>query len=103
MKWVKVGSSYRSSHRRYSVRKGVLRNFAIFTGKHLCRSLFFNKVAALACKTLFKKETLAQLFSSEFCETSKNTFFTERLYATASVVKLNWIFIYFYILIRYIL
>ena len=31
----------RSSHRRCSVRKGVLKSFAIFTGKHLCWSLFF--------------------------------------------------------------
>ena len=37
--WVK------SSHRRCSVRKGVLRNFAKFTGKHLCQSLFFHEVA----------------------------------------------------------
>ena len=29
------------------LRKGVLRNFAKFTGKHLCQSLFFNKVAGL--------------------------------------------------------
>ena len=35
----------RSRHRRCSVRKGVLRNFAKFTGKHLWQSLFFNKVA----------------------------------------------------------
>ena len=28
-------------------RKGVLRNFAQFTGKHLCQSLFFNKVTGL--------------------------------------------------------
>ena len=28
--------------------KGVLRNFAKFTGKHLCQSLFFNKVAGAA-------------------------------------------------------
>ena len=27
------------------VRKAVLKNFAKFTGKHLCQSLFFNKVA----------------------------------------------------------
>ena len=27
--------------------KGVLRNFAKFTGKHLCQSLFFNKVSGL--------------------------------------------------------
>ena len=30
--------------------KGVLRNFAKFTGKHLCQSLFFNKVAGCFCK-----------------------------------------------------
>ena len=28
-------------------KKGVLKNFAIFTGKHLCQSHFFNKVAVL--------------------------------------------------------
>ena len=28
-------------------KKGVLRNFAKFTGKHLCQRLFFNKVAGL--------------------------------------------------------
>ena len=36
----------RSSHRRYSVKKGVLKNFANFTGKHLCWS-FFNNSAGL--------------------------------------------------------
>ena len=35
----------RSSHQRCSVKKGVLRNFAKFIGKHLCQNLFFNKVA----------------------------------------------------------
>ena len=35
----------RSSHRRYSVKKGVLRNLVKFTGKRLCQSLFLNKVA----------------------------------------------------------
>ena len=33
--------------RRWSVNKGALRNFAKFTGKHVCQSLFFNKVAGL--------------------------------------------------------
>ena len=37
----------RSNHQRYSIIKGVLRNFAKFTGKHLCQSPFFNKVADL--------------------------------------------------------
>ena len=38
----------RSSHRRCSVRKDVLKNFAKFTGKHLCQSLFFNEVAGFS-------------------------------------------------------
>ena len=67
-------------------KKGRLRNFAKFTGKHLRQSLFFNKVADLrpeACNFI-KKETLAQVFSCEFCEISKNIFSTEHLRATAS-------------------
>ena len=36
----------RSSH-SFSLQKGVLKNFAKFTGKQLCKSLFFNKVAWL--------------------------------------------------------
>ena len=53
----------RSSHRRCSVRKEVLKNFAKFTGKHLWQNLFF------------KKEALAQAFCCEFCEISKNAIF----------------------------
>ena len=63
-------------------KKGVLRNFAKFTEKHLCQVLFFTKVAGLgprACNS-FNKETLAQVFSCEFCEISKNTFFIEHLW-----------------------
>ena len=50
----------RSSHRRCSVRKGVLRNFAKFTGKHLCQSLFFDKVAGL--RYLFYRTLLGDCF-----------------------------------------
>ena len=38
--------------------------------------------AGTACNVI-KKETLAQVFSCEFCEISKNTFFTEHVWATA--------------------
>ena len=55
-------------------KKGVLKNFAKFTEKHLRQSLFFIKVACLRPATLLKKETLSQVFSCEFCETSKDTF-----------------------------
>ena len=36
------------------MKKGVLRNFAKFKGKHLCQSLFFNKVGLA---TLLKKDS----------------------------------------------
>ena len=39
---------FRSSHRRCSVKKGVLKKFANFTGKHLCWSLFLIKLQAWA-------------------------------------------------------
>ena len=68
----------------YSVRKGVLRNSAKFTGKHLYQSLFFNNVAGLVACNFIKKETLAQVLSREFCKISKNTFFTEYLWTIAS-------------------
>ena len=41
--------------RRCSVKKGVLRDFAKFTGKHLCQGLFFNKIAGHRPATLLKK------------------------------------------------
>ena len=59
-------------------KKAVLRNFAKFTGKHLCQGPLFNKVAGLRPATLLiNDETLAQVFSCEFCEMFKNTMFTE--------------------------
>ena len=57
--------------RRCSVTKRVHRNFATFTGKHLCQSLSFHRV---------EKETLAQMFCYEFCEISKNAIFAEHLW-----------------------
>ena len=52
----------RTSHRRFSVRKSVLRSFTKFTGKHLCQSLFFNKVAGLRpLGTPFSQNTFGRL------------------------------------------
>ena len=64
----------RSSRPEVFCNKRVLRNVTNFTGKHLCKSLFFNKVLGLTCNFI-KKETQAQVFSCESCEISKNTFF----------------------------
>ena len=49
----------------------------------MCQSLFFNKKEAC---NFIKKEILAQVFSIEFCENSKKSFFTEHLLETASLV-----------------
>ena len=55
---------------------GTFKNFGNSTGKYQCQSQFLNKVADLR---LIKKETLAQVFSYEFCKIFKNTFFIEHL------------------------
>ena len=73
---------FRSRHRRCSVTKDVIRKFSKFTGKHLCQRLFLNKVASAACN-FNEKEALAQVFSYEFYEISKNAFFAEYLQTTA--------------------
>ena len=55
---VQIQTTHRSIHRRCSERKGVLRNLAKFTG------VTYNFI---------KKETLAQVFSCEFCQLSRST------------------------------
>ena len=55
----------KSSHQRCSVKKGVLINFAKFTGKHLCQSLFLNKVAGA---TLLKKILWHRCFPVNFAK-----------------------------------
>ena len=67
-------TSFRSSHRRCSVKKGVLRNFAKFTGKHLCQSLFFNKVAGLRPETLLKKRLWHKCFPVNFAKFLRTPF-----------------------------
>ena len=64
----------RSSHWRCSVKKGVLRNFAKFTGKHLCQSLFFNKVAGLRPATLLKKRLWHRCFPVNFAKFLRTPF-----------------------------
>ena len=75
----------RSNRLEVFCKKGALRNFAKFTGKHLCQTLFFNTVAGLpkSCN-LIKKETLVQVFSCESCEISKDTFFHKAPLVAAS-------------------
>ena len=80
-------------------KKGVLRNLTKFTGKHLCQSLFFNRVAGAACNFI-KKRFLHRCFPVNFAKIFKNTYFTKHLWTTASerllgneiwsVIKIRW-------------
>ena len=48
-------SLFRTSRADVFCKKGVLRNFAKFTGKHQCQGLFFNKVAGLRDTQIYEK------------------------------------------------
>ena len=52
-------------------KKGVFRNFAKFIGKHLCQSLFFNKVVGL-----LKKILLHRCFPVNFANFLRTPFLT---------------------------
>ena len=62
---------YRSSQLELFCRKGVLRNFEKFRGKHLCQSLLFNKVAGLRTVALLKKRFWYTCFPVNFSKFRK--------------------------------
>ena len=72
--------STRSSRPEVFCKKGALSNFAKFTGKHLCQSLFFNKVAGLRPATLLKKRLWHRCFPVNFAKFLRTPFFTEHLW-----------------------
>ena len=49
-----------------------------------CKKRGFLKNSQNSQENFFKEETLAQVFSCEFCKNFKNTFFVEHLWTTAS-------------------
>ena len=75
----KIPIFYRSSRPEVFYKKGVLRNFVNFTGKHLCQSLFFNKVAGLRPATLLKNRLWHRCFPVNFAKFLRTLFFTEYL------------------------
>ena len=71
----KVQANFRSSRPEVFCKKGVLRNFAKFTGKHLCWSFFLIKLQVWCLATLLIKRLWQKVFSCQFCKISKITFF----------------------------
>ena len=66
----------------------VLKNYAKFTGQHLCPSFVFNKSYRLKGYRVIKK-TLKQIFSCKFYEIFKNTYSVKHFWTAASVSHLN--------------
>ena len=75
----------RSRHQSCTVRKGVLRNFVQFTGKHLCQSLFFDKVEGLKPTNVLEKRLWHSCFPVNCAKFLRTPLLTEHLLATASL------------------
>ena len=73
------------------MKKNFLRNFAKFTGKHLCQGLFFSKVAGLRPTTLSKKTLWHRCFPVNFAKFPRAPF----LQSTSKQLLLRPL-IYFY-------
>ena len=58
-----------------SVKNCFLKKFAKFTGKHLFRSLFFNKVAGLRPAALLKKRVRRRYFPVNFMKSLEQLFY----------------------------
>ena len=74
---------FRSSRPEVFCKKGVLKSFAKFTEKHLCKSLFLNKVADQWPATLFKKELWNRCFPVDLAKFLRFFFFRTPLMAAS--------------------
>ena len=84
-------SLFSSSRPEVFCKKGVLRSFAKFTGKHLCQSLFFNKVSSLRPTTLFKKKLWHRCFPVNSAKFPWTHFIIEHLWwLLLAVLQLLW-------------
>ena len=63
----------RNSHRRCSVKEGVLKSFANFIRNYLCWGFFIIKLLAFGPATLLKRDS-TQLLCCKFCEIFKGPF-----------------------------
>ena len=97
---------YRSSRLDVVYKKGLLKNFAKFTGKHLCQSPFFNRVPGLppvvASRYRIKHWMLRWFFSKFVLWTSQLTFIY--LFICLFNWLIDWLidFVYFVYLFIYL-
>ena len=78
-------SKYRSRHSQMFFKIEVLKNFTMFTGKHLCWSLCLVKLQSSGLP-LYQKKTPVQVVFSKYCKIIKNRFFYKTLLVAFSKI-----------------
>ena len=81
---------FRSSRLELFFTKEVLKNLTKFTGKHLCQSLFFDKVAGLRPTTLLKKTLWSRCFPVNFAKFLSTPFLEEYLRWLLLRIRINF-------------
>ena len=84
-----MGTWSRTSRPEVFCKKGDLRNFAKFSRKHPCQSLFFSKVVGLRPATLLKIRLWHRCFPVNFAKFLRTPLLTEHLRWLLMVVPLN--------------
>ena len=77
-KYLRLIAVIRNSHRRCSIKKAVLKHFAIFTGKHLCWNLL-----------LIDLQTLRQFLRTPILKTSAKGCFCVTLFLSTSIFQFH--------------
>ena len=85
--WQVLNIVLKRSHRRSSVKKAVLKHWAILIEKYLCWSLFSINLQAYKSATLLQTDSNTGLFLW-ILQNFKNLFFKGHLWTTAS--ELHW-------------
>ena len=71
---------FRGSSLKVFCKKGALKNFAKLIGKHLCQSLFFNKVKSLRPANYIKEKLSPRFFPVNFGKFLRKLIFIEHLW-----------------------
>ena len=83
LQYCEVFKNTRSSHQRCSIIKGVLLNFAKFTGKDLYQGVFLNKVAGLRPATSLRKRLWHRCFPLNFAKFIRTSFYRTPLVSSS--------------------
>ena len=94
-----LSSRNKTSHQRCSIGKAVLKNFATFTGRHLCRSPFLMKLQAWR-PTILLRDSITGVFlwilwnfkEHYFWRTSTNGSYCRHFYYVSFIV--SWFYVW---------